>query len=200
MLPPIQLHELDALKGWSLAQNETHAFYTVTWLKGLIRVTLEDGTAELFHNSRPFADPSAMAPQKYTFRGPYREDNLAQAIEATSASTDIPEWGERRNGNEKKEKMECLERIDRILKERYSQAFQNMTAHTTVQCRSCKLNFFFSNVAEKPRVDHGVISNAHGIVEGYQFRFPCPHCETMLRVDEDELELRVCAVSDEAHS
>ena len=55
-------------------------------------------------------------------------------------------------------------------------------------------------MSEKPQIDHGVISDAHGVVMGYQFRFPCPDCGVMLRVDEDEIELRVWAVPDKQHS
>ncbi len=97
-------------------------------------------------------------------------------------------------------KLDSLKRINGILKEGYAEIFKDMTEYTTVQCGACRCNFFFCHTFEVPKIDYGVISDAHGPVEGYQSRFPCPKCRVLLRIDEDEIELRAWAKPDSQHS
>ena len=79
-------------------------------------------------------------------------------------------------------------------------AFPNPSYMLTVTCVSCGNSFYFDEVKAAPKIDEGVISNAHGEVRGSQFRFPCLRCRTLLRFDEDEIKIVVKAMSDNAHS
>jgi len=92
-----------------------------------------------------------------------------------------------------------FKRINEIFVAGYADALQDITAYITVQCGQCRMNFLF-NCARTPKIDYGIISDAHGIVRGYRFRFHCPNCGTLLRVDEDELEFRVWATPNSQHS
>jgi hypothetical protein len=69
-----------------------------------------------------------------------------------------------------------------------------------VTCGACGRSFYFDNLKAAPKIDEGVISDAHGEVRGFQFRFPCPGCQTLLRFDEDEIKTTAKAVPDAQHS
>jgi len=94
----------------------------------------------------------------------------------------------------------AFKRVDKILETEFAKVVKNLSAHITVQCEQCKVNFYLNNIKVAPKVDFGVISNAHGDIEGFQFRFKCPRCGVLLRVDQDEPELRVWAKTDANHS
>lgn len=96
--------------------------------------------------------------------------------------------------------LKALKKVDAILYEGIGKCNENASHYITVQCRECGGNFYLENAGEEIQISHGVISDAHGVVEGYQFRFPCPSCGILLRFDEDEVELRVRAVPDKQHS
>ncbi len=97
-------------------------------------------------------------------------------------------------------KVLALREMDTILRKGYAESLERMTQYTTVQCGACKCNFLLYCTSGAPSIEHGIISDAHGEVEGYQFRFPCPDCGVLLRVDEDEIELRAWAKPDSQHS
>ena len=79
-------------------------------------------------------------------------------------------------------------------------AYPNPSWMLTVTCSACGDNFYFDEVKVAPRIDEGVISDAHGEVRGFQFRFPCPWCQTLLRFDEDEIRTVAKAVPVDQHS
>lgn len=79
-------------------------------------------------------------------------------------------------------------------------AFPNPSYTLSVTCSACGSNFYFDEVGVAPKIDEGIISNKHGVVRGFQFRFPCPRCRTLLRFDEDEIKTVAKAVPDSEHS
>lgn len=101
---------------------------------------------------------------------------------------------------DKMAKSRVPKRVNAILYEGMGKCAENASHYITVQCHECGSNFYLDNVGKEIQISQGIISDAHGVVEGYQFRFPCPSCGTFLRFDEDEVELRVRAVPDKQHS
>lgn len=79
-------------------------------------------------------------------------------------------------------------------------AHPNPSYTLSVTCSACDNNFYFDEVKAAPKIDEGVISDAHGEVRGFQLRFPCPRCQTLLRFDEDEIKTVAKAVPDAQHS
>ncbi len=110
-----------------------------------------------------------------------------------------------------KKALSPLKKVNKILAKRYAKMLQNLATYASIQCRYCGSNFYLDFVfatetfreprLKEARIDYGIISDsdAYGIVQGYKFRFPCPHCGTLLRLDEDEIKLRAYAKPDNQH-
>ncbi|MDO8429753.1 MAG: hypothetical protein Q7S73_00090 [bacterium] len=89
--------------------------------------------------------------------------------------------------------------MEEVLNKRLKTFQEKILYYTEVKCGECGRKHYLDEIKEM-QAQHGVISDAHGVVEGYQFRFNCPSCKTSLRVDEDEFRAYAHATLDSMHS
>ena len=89
--------------------------------------------------------------------------------------------------------------VEEVLKKRLKTLQENILYYSEIECGECGRKHYLDEIKEIES-KYGVISDAHGVVEGYQFRFNCPSCKTPLRVDEDEFKISAHATLESMHS
>lgn len=89
--------------------------------------------------------------------------------------------------------------VAKVLNKRVDTLKENILYYSEIECGECSRKHSLNEIKEIES-RHGVISDAHGVVEGYQFIFNCPSCKTLLRVDEDEFRAYAHATLDSMHS